>query len=132
MDDAKYGFGVSLRDTTVDAAVDRVTAALGEVGFGVLTRIDVHSTLKQKLDQDFRPYGILGACNPGLAVRALHDEPLMGLLMPCNVVVQQDGADVTVSSIDPDALLPLVPDGEAHTVMHEAGALLRRALDALA
>jgi len=70
-------------------AVDAVTAALKEQGFGVLTRIDVDKTLKEKIDVDFRPYSILGACHPALAHKALSAKPEVGLLMPCNVTVEQ-------------------------------------------
>jgi uncharacterized protein (DUF302 family) len=87
-----------------DEAVARVTEALKLEGFGVLTQLDVAATLKAKLDKDFRPYRILGACNPGLAFQALTAEDRVGVMLPCNVVVQQrEGGQVEISAIDPAA-----------------------------
>jgi uncharacterized protein (DUF302 family) len=128
MEHQKYGYSVTLENTSFDNAITRVTNALGEVGFGVLTRIDVDTTLKTKLDIDFRPYAILGACNPGLAIRALQDDPEIGLWMPCNVVVQQYEADTKISVIDPKAMIPLVDGDEVKAVMGEAQELLIKAL----
>jgi uncharacterized protein (DUF302 family) len=89
----KLAFQVEMSDS-FDAALEQVTAALKTQGFGVLTRIDVRSTLKEKLDTDFRPYVILGACNPPLAHQALENEPLVGLLLPCNVTVESTESGV--------------------------------------
>jgi uncharacterized protein (DUF302 family) len=83
------GFEVNL-DLEFDNAIDAVIDALKIEGFGVLTRIDVDKTLKEKLDENFRPYAILGACNPPLAHRALTIESLTGLMLPCNVTVEDD------------------------------------------
>ena|SRR5579859_1494323 len=128
-----YGFG-----TTVSApyatTLERTRAALKEQGFGVLTEIDVKATLKAKLDAEFRPYVILGACNPPLAHRALSADRGIGLLLPCNVVVYDnlDGTS-TVEAMDPQAALSLVGDNPAIVeVASEARARLRRAIDALA
>lgn len=96
-----YYFATDL-DMSYDAAVAHVTEKLKEGGFGVLTTIDVKATLKQKLDADFRPYVILGACNPSLARRALQAEEWLGLMLPCNVVVQRtDDGTTRVGAIDP-------------------------------
>ncbi len=88
----QLGFEVRLNQP-FEQAVELVTAALKTQGFGILTRIDVHATLKEKLGVDFRPYVILGACNPPLAHRALEYQSAMGLLLPCNVTVEQSEAD---------------------------------------
>ena len=82
-----FWFEVEL-EQPYDQAIETVTTALKEQGFGVLTKIDVKATLKEKLDTDFRPYSILGACNPALAHKALSAAPEMGLLLPCNVTVE--------------------------------------------
>ena len=86
-----------------EAVIERTRAALQKHGFGVLTDIDVQATLKTKIGQDFRPYRILGACNPTMAHEALKLEPHVGVMLPCNVIVQQTDAGVEVAAIDPAA-----------------------------
>jgi len=115
------------------AAIDRVRAALKEEGFGVLTEIDVKRTLKEKLNADFRPYVILGACNPPLALRALSADLGIGLLLPCNVVVYDNGDDTTtVEAMDPEAALALVGSNpEIAEVAREAKGRLQRVLSAM-
>ena len=81
------GFEIK-QDIPYEQAVERVIEALKEEGFGVLTSIDVKATLKSKIDEDFRPYVILGACNPPLAHRALSEDSVVGLMLPCNVTVE--------------------------------------------
>ncbi|MBP8948534.1 MAG: DUF302 domain-containing protein [Candidatus Promineofilum sp.] len=127
-----YGMRTHL-DTSYEAAVERVTAALKSEGFGVLTTIDVKATLKQKLDVDFRRYVILGACNPPLAHRALSTELEIGLLLPCNVIVYEDdgGAGSVVSIVDPHAMLGTGINPALAPVADEAAARLRRVLAAL-
>ena len=128
----RYGFERRLVDTTFDQAVEKVTAALNSEGFGVLTEIDVKATLKKKLDVDFRRYVILGACNPNLAHRALGTEPQIGLLLPCNVVVQEGPEGrVVVSIADPRAMFTMVDNAAVAPVAAEAEARLRRVIDAV-
>lgn len=115
-----------------DQAVAAVTAALQEQGFGVLTEIDVRATLRKKLDVDFRPYIILGACNPPLAHRALSADPMVGLMLPCNVVVWDNGDGTsTVSAINPLAAMSVVGNPALHDIAHTATDKLNRAMDAL-
>ncbi|MEZ4669238.1 MAG: DUF302 domain-containing protein [Anaerolineae bacterium] len=118
--------------TDYATALTRVIEALKGEGFGVLTEIDVKDTLKKKLDVDFRPYKILGACNPPLAYRALTAAPEVGLLLPCNVTVaQMDDGQVQVSIIDPLLMMSVIPDDALHPIAEEARERLNRVLEAL-
>ena len=115
-------------------AMERVIDALKDEGFGVLTRIDVHDTFKQKLDVDFRKYSILGACNPPLAHKALSNRPDAGLMLPCNVIVEEVGNNTLVRIVDPAAMMQaggLAGDPAMEEVGTEAGVRLRRVADAL-
>jgi uncharacterized protein (DUF302 family) len=130
---SRYGFAVRV-PLRYEAAVERTREELAKEGFGVLTEIDVAATLKKKLDVDFRPYVILGACNPPLAHRALVAEPDIGLLLPCNVVVRA-GADEGTSDVlamDPEAALSLADNPGIGPVAADVGQRLRRVLDAVA
>ncbi len=128
---ARLGLTVRL-NTNFDDALTRVAAALKTEGFGVLTEIDVKETLKKKLDVDFRPYKILGACNPPLAYRALSAAPEVGLLLPCNVVVSYIEDNVTeVSIVDPLSMLGFVQHPDLEPVAEEARARLDRVAAAL-
>jgi uncharacterized protein (DUF302 family) len=132
MTKTRYGFGTTMRGISFEDAVQRVTEALKKEGFGVLTEIDVRATLKTKLDVDFRRYVILGACNPPLAKRALDAEPDIGLLLPCNVVVQESGdEEIAVSIADPKAMFTLTGNADIVPVAADADARLRRVLGAL-
>jgi uncharacterized protein (DUF302 family) len=126
-DQMQLGFSVQLK-TDFDSAIQRVTDALKAEGFGVLTEIDVKATLKKKMDVDFRPYKILGACNPPLAHRALSADPQIGLLLPCNVVVAQSEEEgmIDVSLIDPISMLGIVNNPEVESVAQDARARLER------
>ncbi|HRW47273.1 MAG: DUF302 domain-containing protein [Caldilinea sp.] len=120
-------------DAPYEAAVEQVTAALKEQGFGVLTEIDVKATMKKKLDVDFQKYVILGACNPPLAHRALSAEPAIGLLLPCNVIVYEDEAGGSVVSlVDPIAMLGFVDNPALAPVAQEARTRLEKVAAALA
>lgn len=88
-----------------DDAVKRVTEALAAEGFGVLTRVDIHKAFAEKIGVEFRPYSILGACNPKLAHKALSDRPEAGLLLPCNVTVEQAGDGALIRIVDPAAMM---------------------------
>ncbi|RMG53593.1 MAG: DUF302 domain-containing protein [Gammaproteobacteria bacterium] len=126
-----YTFSKTL-NTGMDEAIERVTAQLKEEGFGVLTDIDVKATLKKKIDVDFRPYRILGACNPGFAHKALQAEPEIGAMLPCNVVVQElEPGRVQVSAIDPIASMQAVDNPALGEVATQVQAKLRKVIDAL-
>jgi uncharacterized protein (DUF302 family) len=120
-------------DLPYNEAIAKVTAALKDEGFGVLTEIDVKATLKKKLDTDFRRYIILGACNPPLAHAALSTELEVGLLLPCNVIVYEDesGVGSTISIIDPMMMLGIGINPSLQDVAGEADARLRRVLSAV-
>jgi uncharacterized protein (DUF302 family) len=130
--DPSYGYTAHLPAVTFDDARARIIDALKNEGFGVLTEIDVKSTLKNKLDRDFRRYVILGACNPHLAHRALEAELGIGLLLPCNVCVWEEGGGSVVSIARPEAMFELVNRQDVQPVAKEADQRLRRALERVA
>jgi uncharacterized protein (DUF302 family) len=99
-----------------EAAIERVTEALKQEGFGVLTRIDVDKAFKEKIGVDFRRYAILGACNPNLAHTALSARPEIGLLLPCNVTVEQDGDAITVRFVDPEMMMSVGELGQLDVI----------------
>lgn len=115
-----------------DDAVARAEAALKTEGFGVISRIDIQQTLKSKIDVDFRPYTILGACNPTLAHEALQMEDRVGLMLPCNVIVQQsDSGEVEVAAIDPVASMQAISNPELVKAAGVVRDKLARAIDLL-
>ena len=130
--DPSYGLTRKLPGVTYTDAVERTRAALATEGFGVLTEIDVKATLKKKIDADFRPYIILGACNPPLAFQALSVEPAIGLLLPCNVVVtEDDNGDAIVSAIDPVRMFDLINQPEVAPLAREVRGRVARAMAAI-
>ena len=126
-----YHFSKKL-DLPFDQAVARVMEALKREGFGILTDIDVKATLKANLGEAFRPYRILGACNPQLAFRALQLEDKIGTMLPCNVIVQEHPGDgVEVSAVDPVASMQAIGNPALAEVAKEVQAKLRRIVNEL-
>jgi uncharacterized protein (DUF302 family) len=120
-------------DTEYDTALAQVADALKTEGFGILTEIDVKATLKKKIDVDFRPYKILGACNPPLAHKALSAAPEVGMLLPCNVTVsQEDDGKILVSIINPYMMLGVVENPALTDIAKEAAERLERVVQTLA
>jgi uncharacterized protein (DUF302 family) len=119
-------------DLNFDKAIIRVTEELKKEGFGVLTEIDAKATLKKKLDADFRNYRILGACNPPLAHQALQAEPHIGLMLPCNVVVQEgDSGQTLISAIDPVASMQAVENEALGEVAVQVRAKLQKVIESV-
>ncbi len=125
-----YYFAAQIAGGTMDAVEEVVRQELAQEGFGVLTEIDVAATLKKKLDVDFRPYRILGACNPQLAHEALSSEDKIGVMLPCNVILQQQKDGVEVAAVDPIASMQAVGNealGDiAGTVANKLQAVIER------
>ena len=118
-------------DGAFATVVERITAALKDEGFGVLTTIDVQATLKAKLDRDVPPYVILGACNPNLASRGLELEPDLGVLLPCNVVVRETAGGVVVAAMEPLAAMALAGNAKLVPLATEARERIERAVRSL-
>ena len=118
-------------DVPFEEAVQRTEAALKEEGFGVISRIDIQATLKEKIGADFRPYTILGACNPKLAHEALQLEDKVGTMLPCNVVVQAVDGGSEVAAIDPVASMQAIDNPELRKAAGEVRDRLARAIDRL-
>jgi uncharacterized protein (DUF302 family) len=127
-----YGLKTTL-DLPVDEAEDRVREELSKEGFGVLTRIDVREIFADRLDVDFRPYVILGACNPGLAHQALSEDTDLGLLLPCNVVVYRSDLDdeTVVTILDPETQLSVSGREDIVPLAREVRHRMERVLAAL-
>jgi uncharacterized protein (DUF302 family) len=124
---SQLGFEATL-PLAFDAAVERVTEALKAEGFGVLTRIDVHDTLKKKIGADFRPYVILGACNPQLAHKALSARGDVGLMLPCNVTVEAAGAGSTLVRIADPQMMMTAGDLGSEQALQQVGGEARERL----
>jgi uncharacterized protein (DUF302 family) len=126
-----YGFGCTI-PVELNEAIRRTTEALKQEGFGVLTTIDVTATLKTKIGMDFKPYVILGACNPNLAYRALQAEEELGLLLPCNVIIYASGNGASrVSIVDPHQMMGFVQNPALEEIAAEAGSRLQRVVERL-
>ena len=123
-----YYFEKTTNDT-FDKAIERISEELKKEGFGILARIDMHTTLKEKLDVDFRKYAILEACNPPFAYRALQAEANIGILLPCNVVVQQmSESEIKVSVVNPVYAMQEIGNPEMTKIANEIQAKLVKAL----
>jgi uncharacterized protein (DUF302 family) len=126
--DPSYGHTIRLKGVGFQVAKDKTIDALKKEGFGVLTEIDVKETLKKKLDRDFRPYTILGACNPALALQGLETELALGLLLPCNVCVWEEDGGTVVSILRPDMMLAVSLNPALAPMATAADERLRRVL----
>lgn len=127
-----YTFTRTLPGTAFDTAVERVTEALKQDGFGVLTEIDVQAVLRQKIGAEVAPYRILGACNPTLAHQALTAEPRIGTMLPCNVVVREtDDGTVEVAAVDPAASMQAVDNPALAEIAGEVGGRLKAIVERL-
>lgn len=119
-------------DLSFDQAIEKVTALLKEEGFGVLTEIDVKDTLKKKLDVDFKKYKILGACNPNFAHKALQAEDKIGVMLPCNVIVEEnEDGTVEVSAVNPVASMQAVSNDRLQPIADEVRKRLENAISNL-
>jgi len=126
-----YSFS-KIVDDNFDDAIVRVTEKLADAGFGVLTTIDISATLKKKIDVDFPRYTILGACNPGFAHKALLAEDKIGLMLPCNVIVQETGdGKVEVSAVDPIASMMAVQNESLGGIASEVQGMLKNVIEGL-
>ncbi|MDH5542976.1 MAG: DUF302 domain-containing protein [Nitrospinota bacterium] len=125
-----YGFSKTVKMTFADAEA-KVRNTLKERGFGILTEVDVKKTLKEKINAEFMPYKILGACNPPFAHKSLNAEREIGLMMPCNVIVYEDEKGVHVSAVDPKAAMGMIKNPELEKVAGEVSAKLKEAIEAV-
>ena len=123
-----YYFNKTL-NVNFDEAIEKVTAELQKEGFGILTEIDVRATLKNKLDVDFHPYKILGACNPQFAYQALQAEDKIGTMLPCNVIVHDTGSGVEIAAVDPMASMMAVDNPKLADVADQVQALLKKVIE---
>ncbi len=114
-----------------EEAIEKVTETLKSEGFGILTEIDVKETLKKKLDVDFRPYRILGACNPPFAYKALQAEDKIGVMLPCNVIVQESENGVEIAAVDPVASMQAIDNPKLGEIADEMRWRLQRVIDSL-
>lgn len=126
----KYYFNKTL-SISFDEAIEKVIQALQKEGFGILTEIDIKATFKKKLDVDFRPYKILGACNPDFAYQALQLESNIGTMLPCNVIVQETDFGVDVAAIDPKASMMAVENPKLEDIATQVQTMLKNIIEGL-
>ena len=126
-----YTINRLFNDRSFDDIDARTRAALADKGFGVLTEIDVQTTMKKKLDVEMPPYRILGACNPKMAHQAIGMEPRVGAMLPCNVILREVTGGVEVSAIDPVASMQAINNPELHAVAGQVRDLLAEAVAAI-
>ena len=126
-----YYFAKTLSGKGFDDVVARVIDALKDEGFGILTEVDVRATMKKKLDKDFRPYRILGACNPSLAYQALQAEDKIGTMLPCNLIVQETKNGIEVAAVDPVASMQAVENPELARVAATVRDKLKQLIEGL-
>lgn len=126
-----YHFSKKISGSRFEDVEKRVTENLKAEGFGVLTEIDVTATLKKKIDVDFRPYKILGACNPQFAFKALSSEDKIGVFLPCNVVIQDNNGVIEVSAVDPVASMMAVNNPQLESTAIEVRQRLLRVIESL-
>lgn len=118
--------------TSFDEAVEKVTAALFAEGFGVISEVDLHEKIRYKLGVDFKKYRILGACNPGYSYRALRAEDKIGVMLPCNVlVIEQGEGNIEIAAVNPSEAMGVVHNETVRQVAAEVGEKLRKVLDQL-
>lgn len=128
----KYYFSTTIKNESFETIKEKVILALKEEGFGVLTNIDIKKTFKKKLDVDFKPYEILGACNPNFAYKALQAEDKIGIMLPCNVIIEQnEDKSITVSAVDPIASMGAVENPNLEGIAQEVQQKLKRVIDQL-
>lgn len=119
-------------DLEFEAAIAAITDSLKNHGFGIITEIDLSSTLKNKIDKDIAPYKILGACNPNYAYEAVSHEPQVGVMLPCNVIVRQlENHQVEIAAIDPIASMQAIENSKLHGFASEVKALLEKAVTSI-
>ena len=128
----KYYFTTTLKEISFAGAKERVIEELKKEGFGVLTQIDMKATLKKKLDVDLRPYEILGACHPHFAYKALSNEEKIGLMLPCNVILEENkDGNIVVSAIDPIASMGAVENENLGKIAQDVQQKLKNVIDSL-
>ncbi len=128
----KYYFNTVLENISFEEAKEKLVEELKKEGFGVLTQIDMKATLKKKLDVDFRPYEILGACHPQYAYKALSKEGKIGLMLPCNIIVERNKAgNIEISAIDPISSMGAVENENLRVIASEVQQILKKVIENL-